>query len=70
MFFVDWYSLWYAFISTIAGVLLVTIAYRLLEALAPIQLRRQIEQGNVAAGIVAAGIFIGAALLVGLLIRR
>ncbi|REJ36487.1 MAG: hypothetical protein DIU82_04250 [Bacillota bacterium] len=70
VFFIDWYALWYVFIWTVLGVLLVTVAYRLLEALAPIQLRRQIEQGNVAAGIVAAGIFIGAALLVGLLIRR
>jgi len=70
VFFIDWYALWYVFIWTVLGVLLVTVAYRLLETLAPIQLRRQIEQGNVAAGIVAAGIFIGATLLVGLLIRR
>src|SRR5690606_4233624 len=70
VFFIDWYALWYVIIWTVLGVLLVTVAYRLLEALAPIQLRRQIEQGNVAAGFVAAGIFIGAALLCGLLIRR
>src|SRR5690606_41402992 len=44
VFFIDWYARRYVFIRTALGVLLVTAAYRLREAPAPLRLRRQIQQ--------------------------
>lgn len=70
VFFIDWHAISYVAVWTLVGILLISVGYRLLEALSPLHLRRQIEQGNAAAGIVAAGIFITVGILVGFLIRR
>lgn len=70
MFIIDWFSVWNVFLWTVVGAVLMMIGYRILEAIVPFNVRRQLEQGNPAAAIVSAGMFIAIALLVGLLIRR
>lgn len=53
----------------LVGVLLLVAAFRLFDLSDPVRYREQIEKGNVAAGVVMAGVMIGMAIIIYAAIR-
>lgn len=60
--------MWNEILSTILwallGLVLMFLGYKIFDWINPIDLDKEIEKGNVAAGLVAAGIFIGVAWII------
>jgi uncharacterized membrane protein YjfL (UPF0719 family) len=48
----------------VLGVVLLVGAFKLFDMIDPIDYRREIEKGNMAAGIVMAGVMIGMAIII------
>jgi uncharacterized membrane protein YjfL (UPF0719 family) len=53
-------SILYAFL----GVALMLVAYRIFDAIHPLDFNAELEKGNVAAGVTVAGVLIGVAIIV------
>ena len=67
---VPWIDIWDTALWTAVGIILVMMGFRILAWVSPFNFRREIEKGNPAAGVVAAGMLIAVAVLVGLVIPR
>ncbi|WP_035172531.1 DUF350 domain-containing protein [Caldanaerobius polysaccharolyticus] len=61
-------NLWDQILSTLIfgfiGIFLMGIAYKIMDRFIPADLNKGIEEGNLAAGVVIAGIFIGIGIIV------
>jgi len=51
-------------VYTLLGIVLMVVAYKVVDFVIPANLNHEIEKGNTAAGLVAAGIFVAVGLIV------
>ncbi|AZR74565.1 hypothetical protein BBF96_14915 [Anoxybacter fermentans] len=61
-------QIWSTLIWALVGLVLMFIGYKIFDWVTPFNLNEEIDEGNVAAGIVAAGIFLAVAWIVGAVI--
>lgn len=57
-------SMWNALIWALFGMVLMFLGYKIFDWLTPFNLNDKIDEGNVAAGVAAAGIFLAVAWIV------
>ncbi len=62
-------SIFSSVIWAIIGVLLLIFAFRIFDLSDPVRYHTEIEKGNVAAGVVMAGVMIGMAIIINAAIR-
>jgi len=62
-------SIFSSVVWAIIGVLLLIFAFRVFDLSDPVRYHTEIEKGNVAAGVVMAGVMIGMAIIINAAIR-
>ena len=62
-------SIFSSVVWAIIGVLLLIFAFRIFDLSDPVRYHTEIEKGNVAAGVVMAGVMIGMAIIINAAIR-
>ncbi|MCJ8312490.1 MAG: DUF350 domain-containing protein [Saccharospirillaceae bacterium] len=56
----------YAVIGSLLAIVMMVLGYKLFDAITPFDTQKELKNGNIAVGIVIAGIFIGLGLTFGL----
>lgn len=66
---IQWADVINTFIWLIIGLVFFAVGYKVLDFITPFRLNKEIDEGNTAAGITVAGMFIAIGLIIAALIR-
>lgn len=66
---INWSEIGATIVWMILALIFFAVGYKVLDALIPANLSQKIEDGNVAAGIAVAGMFVGIGLIVSALVK-
>lgn len=61
-------QIWSTLLWAVIGLVLMFVGYKIFDIITPFNLNEEIDEGNVAAGVAAAGIFLAVAWIVGAVI--
>lgn len=61
-------QIWSTLLWAVIGLVLMFVGYKIFDMITPFNLNEEIDEGNVAAGVAAAGIFMAVAWIVGAVI--